>query len=315
MQHDNENKEYHHQTDSKVECEVIDGLAAAKQYERDRTRLPLSFQEEMIKDNFRQVPDGDVSKRLTEDEYTQLRASIQNNASKRAADCIANLREQMMEYHSLLDQLSSMTAKYESMQKISQASEERIHQLEQEVVNLKKEQHHHAPVLCRTGDIPRRVSYPGGHCGVHQPTQFSPQVPIMQMQQIPNWAFCQPRASFMNHLVPIPFCSVNDSLNQHQVAQNPFCDMNELLQARRHGSPSPSSHRLGFPTAMSALNPTAGNFSSKQGVGGLQPIPTKRTFANVPNHPQGAKRLKTDAFPAPSSIMGQFYFPEAAYKQ
>ena len=286
MQQNQENYNDHHQQrfDSIVGCEVAKGLVAAKQYERSRPRLSRSVQDATMKANFRQAPDGDVSKRLSEDEYMQLRASMQNYALQTMFDSMANLREQMTEYHSVIGQLSSITVKYENMQKTLQASNERVYELEHEVIVLKKERHQHAPGLGGTAYNPRHGSCQGGYFGAHHTSKFSPRAP-MQMQQLSNnLTLNQSRAAISaTHQDLIPFCSAKELKNEHQVAKNPFCYGNQL-QARRDRTPPPSISINCLCSSTKVRDPghTVHNISSssngfKHAVGGFPPITTKRT--------------------------------------
>lgn len=221
--------ETHHCTrNSIVEDEVMDGLMAAKIYERNRPRLSLAVQEEMIQNNFPRLPDGESINQLTEDECMELRMSIQDMASQKMTHSIANLREQLTEYHSLIDRLSSITAKYEALKGECQERGNRIESLEQEVTALKKVQR--TAGLRGNDDSVRCISCtdyteaPGGR-GASQP--FSRQFPI-QLQETPNYStFFQPNVSSSKQdQAPGHFCDMNYSPIEHQ-ARSPFCGMNQ----------------------------------------------------------------------------------------
>lgn len=180
-------------SDADVESQVKDGLEASKQYERNRTRLSSSEQEDMMGMHFPRLPEGDVAKQLSENEYMELRTSMMREEDKTRSQYIANLREQLLEHHSLLDELSLVTFKYEALQKIyhEQVSERdsRIHSLEQEVAALKQQPYHAYHVEYNMAP-PRRVSviHPFCNGGLTDQTQMSsfPFVhrPPMQVQQM-----------------------------------------------------------------------------------------------------------------------------------
>lgn len=307
---------YHHD-DSTAENEVMNGLMAAKQYENNKPQHSLAAQEEMLKTNFPPLPNGVIAKQMTEDECMQLRASIHDMASERMAHSITNLREQLTEYHSLLDQLSSVTAKYESLEKEYQKRGDRIQSLEQEVVALKKS---HAVYV--TEHSVRRVSCTGPQGqGVDGLTQMK-EMTMQRMQVIPNSAVFQPNVSYIkHHQAPTPFCDMNESpMMKHHQSPSPFCNMSELLQARQYISPSLQSH-CQLPSD-GGFHPTCYFSSSDRNAdeqaSGLSATRPKRAissdcasaFGVMPSQQQGTKRFKNDAFSS-QEYMVNFQLPEA----
>jgi len=141
MSSQNHNLKYHPTTnDSKIKDEVMAGLRAAKHYEENKTRPSLAASEEMMRMNFPRIPSGDISKQISEDEYTQLRTSMQETTNDKTAQSIANVRVQLTEYHSLLDKLSSVVAKYDALEKEFRVRRSRIQSLEEEVVGAYDEE-------------------------------------------------------------------------------------------------------------------------------------------------------------------------------
>ena len=147
--------------DSSIVNQIRYGLDAAQKYEQlKQQRRALSAQEDIHQMNisFPRLPEGNaVTALLTEDEYVDLRFAMQNNASNVTALSVANVRQQLTEYHSLLDQLSSVTTKYTALQKTSQDQAAKIRSLEEEVAvaSLKKRG---GMQSVSTNNITRRVS-------------------------------------------------------------------------------------------------------------------------------------------------------------
>jgi len=146
--------------DSSIINQIRYGLDAAQKYEQlKQQRRALSAQEDIHQMNisFPRLPeDNAVTALLTEDEYVDLRFAMQNNASNITALNVANVRQQLTEYHSLLDQLSSITTKYTALQKTSQDQAAKIRSLEGEVASLKKRGGMQS--VTNPSNIPRRIS-------------------------------------------------------------------------------------------------------------------------------------------------------------
>ena len=235
--------------DSDVESQVKDGLEASKQYERNRKRLSSSEQEDMMKVHFPRVPAGDVAKQLTENEYMELRTSMMREEDKTRSQYIANLHKQLSEYHSILDELSLVTFKYEALQKSYQEQvaerNSRIHSLEQEVAALKRDVHqqHQQPNydayhVENNMTFPRRVSVIHPFCNggltyqpqmpsfplfVHQPHQ-----PPVQMQQM--------RQTSTSSLIQLPNTSPS-SLQQPTTASTGSSFYNNSIDSRMYELP------------------------------------------------------------------------------
>ncbi|KAL7529795.1 hypothetical protein ACHAWF_008881 [Thalassiosira exigua] len=139
-----------------VDDEIYRGLLAAKRYENDKPRLPPEVQRDLIDENFPSVPRGDVAPTLSESECLQLRASTVAAANERTSRGMANLREQLTEYHALLDELSAMTERYDALEERYKLRGRRIQLLERQVAAMSKG----GGPRARSG--PRRVSC----CGV-----------------------------------------------------------------------------------------------------------------------------------------------------
>ena len=140
--------------DSSIVNQIRYGLDAAQKYEQlKQQRRELSAQEDIHQMNisFPRLPEGNaVTALLTEDEYVDLRFAMQNNASKVTAVNVANVRQQLTEYHSLLDELNSITTKYTALQKTSQDQAAKIRSLEEEVKRRSMQS--------VSTNIPRRIS-------------------------------------------------------------------------------------------------------------------------------------------------------------
>ena len=145
--------------DSSIVNQIRYGLDAAQKYEQlKQQRRELSAQEDIHQMNisFPRLPeDNAVTALLTEDEYVDLRFAMQNNASNVTALSVANVRQQLTEYHSLLDQLNSITTKYTALQKTSQDQAAKIRSLEEEVASLKRRG---MQSVTNPSNIPRRIS-------------------------------------------------------------------------------------------------------------------------------------------------------------
>ena len=152
------------------------GLDAAQKYEQlKQQRRALSAQEDIHQMNisFPRLPESNaVTALLTEDEYVDLRFAMQNNASKVTTLNVANVRQQLTEYHSLLDQLNSITTKYTALQKTSQDQAAKIRSLEEELKRGSMQS------VANPSNVPRRIS-------VDQPP-FSFCQPAIQLPQLMN---------------------------------------------------------------------------------------------------------------------------------
>jgi len=160
--------------DSSIINQIRYGLDAAQKYEQlKQQRRALSAQEDIHQMNisFPRLPESNaVTALLTEDEYVDLRFAMQNNASNITAVNVANVRQQLTEYHSLLDQLSSITTKYTVLQKTSQDQAAKIRSLEEELKRGSMQS------VTNPSNIPRRIS-------VDQPP-FSFCQPAIQLPQL-----------------------------------------------------------------------------------------------------------------------------------
>ena len=122
-----------------VEKAIVNGLSAAVKYQKNKPRLSPAQQEELLKTSFPSVPSGTGGiAQLTDEQCRQLRTCMHDADSKKMSRSIACLRGQLTEYHSLLDKLSSMTAKYEALEKVCQDRDDRIQSLEDELAALKE---------------------------------------------------------------------------------------------------------------------------------------------------------------------------------
>ena len=155
---DEKNEKEVNDDDSSIVNQIRYGLDAAQKYEQlKQQRRAQSAQEDIHQMNisFPRLPEGNaVTALLTEDEYVDLRYAMQNNASNITALNVTNVRQQLTEYHSLLDQLSSITTKYTALQKTSQDQAAKIRSLEEEVASLKKK----GGMQSVSTNIPRRIS-------------------------------------------------------------------------------------------------------------------------------------------------------------
>ena len=62
----------HHQSDSAAQSELMDGLMAARLYEKMRPPLSPAAQEEMMRTSFPLLPEGDAAKEMTPEEKVSL---------------------------------------------------------------------------------------------------------------------------------------------------------------------------------------------------------------------------------------------------
>lgn len=307
--------QYHQDEDSIVANQVMGGLIAAKQYERERKQLPPSVQEVMMENNFPRVPPTAVAKTLTERECDQLRMSMQDSAAKKAALCIANLREQLTEYHALLDKLSSVTAKYEALQVECRERDTRIQHLEQEVAAMKMGRQEQYPQQQPRQQQPgscdyeqhcsRRVSYPAAGflqplLPATQPAAFGCQLP-QQLQQV---TASQQTPFFQPGVLPTIKCSSSIQSN----ASSAFHPMNVApleYQASSQGSnfdlfetgrvnvsPSPTSQPFNLSNC-GVFNPSLScNVYSSCSSSGTRPKRSSPQDALSADLQQGWKKLK-----------------------
>lgn len=110
--------------DSLLEEQIIQGLKAAKNHEKNKVGPPLCEQEDMMNDAFPMVPKCKTGrqemKQLTEMEYEELRSSMQSNAAEHTSKTLYFVQEQITEYHDVLERLASMEAHYQLIQRQNQ---------------------------------------------------------------------------------------------------------------------------------------------------------------------------------------------------
>lgn len=321
-------------TDTTVVDEIMNGLMAAKQYEKNKPQLSLVAQEELIATHFPCLPDGTIFEQMSKEECMQLRMSMQAKAGTGTAQNIASLREQMTEYHSLLDKLSSVMMQYDALTKEFEKRGGRIQSLEEEVAALKKKN-----ALCVTEScIPRPVSVScagmgtqaQGHChvsseeiqghGVGTPMQKN-QMPMQQMHEPPmrltqellHSSILQPPLSYFNQH-PRPTSSSFIDVNElSTMALDQFSSKSGLLQASQNASPSAPTYRqlpidYGFHSA-SYFSSNDRNVSKQPDLLS-SPNRHKRAILDdyepvigaIPFHQQEAKRFKSDTFPSPDTF-------------
>lgn len=334
MSSQNHNLKYHPTTnDSKIKDEVMAGLRAAKHYEENKTRPSLAASEEMMRMNFPRIPSGDISKQISEDEYTQLRTSMQETTNDKTAQSIANVRVQLTEYHSLLDKLSSVVAKYDALEKEFRVRRSRIQSLEEEVVVLTMK---NAQSASTESDTPRRVSYSaihgnlcvgctgtqGRNAGASIPMQTN-QMLMQQMQGPPNSGFFQTNVSCLNQN-PTPSSS-SDAKEPFMMAPIHVSNHELPPKVRQNASPLPPPRDYYQLPNNSGLCPAYYSSSSYQDdnkqVDRLEsPTWPKRSISNecydsstgmTRSREQDAKRFKNDHSPYPE-CMTHSYFPEAS---
>eukprot|EP00585_Thalassiosira_rotula_P004115 CAMPEP_0196143712 /NCGR_PEP_ID=MMETSP0910-20130528/13676_1 /TAXON_ID=49265 /ORGANISM="Thalassiosira rotula, Strain GSO102" /LENGTH=345 /DNA_ID=CAMNT_0041405199 /DNA_START=193 /DNA_END=1230 /DNA_ORIENTATION=- len=314
-------------TDTTVDKEIMNGLMAAKQYEKNKPQLSLVAQEELITMHFPCLPDGTIFEQMSKEECMHLRISMQAKAGNGSAQNTANLREQMTEYHSLLDKLSSVMMKYGALEKEFEKRGERIQSLEKEVVVLKRKNS-----LCVTEScipLPVSVSCTGmgtqaqGHWHVssdeiqghgvgtpmqknQMPMQQMHEQPVRQTQELPHSSIFQPYLSYFNQNLR-PNSSFIDAYEPSSMALDPFSSKSGLLPASQNASPStPTYEKLPIDYGFHSTSYFSSNDRnvSKHPDWLSSPNRHKRAMFDavigvIPFHQQETKRLKNDVFPAP----------------
>ena len=217
--------------DSNVESQIMNGLVAARQYQEHRQHLSLSTQEDMMDSNFgTRLPEGTTTMLLTEEEIIQLQSSIRKHANQQTANAIAHLREQLTEYHSLLDQLSTITDKNKLLQRTVLDRDNRIDALEQELATLKRERGQQDTTNCTIGGG-RRITITDADLPHVSSSSFLQQ-PIISIPSSSS-AFhpankVTPRQGFSSNL----FCC---SLNNNKHTSVPAT----IVEGYRYHTPSP----------------------------------------------------------------------------
>ena len=212
--------------------QIMNGLVAAQQYQEHRQHLSLSTQEDMMDSNFgTRLPEGTTTMLLTEDEYVQLQSSIRGHANQQMANAIAHLREQLTEYHSLLDQLSTITDKNKLLQRTVLDRDNRIDALEQELATLKRERGQQDTTNCTIGGG-RRITITDADLLPHVSSSFLQQ-PIISIPSSSS-AFqpankVTPRQGFSSNL----FCCSLDNNKHHTSVPTTIVD------GYRYHTPSP----------------------------------------------------------------------------
>ena len=217
--------------DSNVESQIKYGLMAAQQYQENRQRLSLSTQEDMLDATFgTRLPEGTTTMpSLTEDEYVQLQSSIRKHANQRRENVIARLRDQLTEYHSLLDQLHTIAAKNKVLQRTVLDRDNRIDALEQELVVLKRkeryQQQHDTMISDRSGGGTRRISIHSSS-SLQQPAIF--QQPISISIPSSSSAFQYQANNIIPEVTPryisssnLFCCSLNNNNNKYSAPEQP----------------------------------------------------------------------------------------------
>lgn len=310
-------------TESTVHEEVINGLLAAKKYESSKPKLTPAQQEAMMTINFPRLPEGDTAKLLSNDECQQLRSSLQDSASKRTTQSIANLRDQLTEYHALLDKLTEMTSKYEALEKMFQERGDRIQTLEQEVETLKSSNCPVRRVSCSVEQAMLPVAGVDVDVSCYQPVQPQAQVPMhMQAYQQPqqasnDLAFYQSNnySSIQNH--QSPFVSLN--VSSTTVDSNPFGRIEQLptrpaiqqiispLQTSMSCQLSNDAFSLSY--ADCGSGPVSASSRPKRAISNeFSYALSSGMVTDFPQNSQDNKRMKTGVHSAQGSIQ-QFQLP------
>jgi len=123
--------------DQAAEQEIIRAISMAKTYERLRPRPTAWSQHLLMLENFPHLPPGSHVPTLSPQEIEELRKSLRNEENDRTNGMIANLREQMAEYHDLLDKLEAVETRNVTLERRYNERESRIKALEQELLDLK----------------------------------------------------------------------------------------------------------------------------------------------------------------------------------
>ena len=247
--------------DSSIVNQIRCGLDAAQKYEQlKQQRRALSAQEDIHRMNisFPRLPENNaVTALLTEDEYVDLRFAMQNNASKVTALHVANVRQQLTEYHSVLDQLGSITTKYTALQKTSQDQAAKIQSLEGEVASLKlKKRGGDMQSVTHPSNIPRRIS-------VDQPPLSFYQPAIQISQQLSSYPpfLLQQSAMFSRRRLPQEEEAV-DSMKSSPQKQDQTCSTDtdtydtSSIQCRSGYSPKSAKRSISKEDGLSQVQDT-----------------------------------------------------------
>ena len=225
-------KDNEDRNDSNVESQIKYGLMAARQYQEHRQRLSPSTQEDMLDATFgTRLPEGTTTMpSLTEDEYVQLQSSVRQHANQRRENVITRLRDQLTEYHSLLDQLHTIAAKNKVLQRTVLDRDNRIDALEQELAVLKRkeryQQQHDTMINARSGGGgTRRISIHSSS-SLQQPAIL--QQPISISIPSSSSAFQYQANNIIHEVTPryisssnLFCCSLNNNNNKYSAPEQP----------------------------------------------------------------------------------------------
>lgn len=211
--------------DSLVHKEVVEGLAAAKQYESQRPRLSPEAQQLLMNEAFpylssddEESPELSSTKKMASPQKSSADASTQSISKK-----IAILQEQLTEYHSVIEKLESMTAQFQLMQQQNESlvhslrqRDEKINSLEQKLIEAKINQE---LTSCAPIQVPPSNQTTQGYDGLH----------VNAQNQFPTFSFS---ADASDHYVST---SVN---NCFIPSYTNYYDGNKDLQVVSHSSSS-----------------------------------------------------------------------------
>ncbi|KAL7470116.1 hypothetical protein ACHAXS_011507 [Conticribra weissflogii] len=131
--------------DSLFHQEVVDGLAAAKQYESQRARLSTEVLERMMNEAFPfPSTEDDESPELSSTSMASSYHPLRDASAQSISKTIAIVQEQLTEYHSVIEKLETMTTQFQLMQQQNQSlldslkqRDEKINSLEQMLIEAK----------------------------------------------------------------------------------------------------------------------------------------------------------------------------------
>jgi hypothetical protein len=165
--------------DARAEQEILQGLRDALNRKAKRRKVQLSPEmcDKLLEESFPKIhhPEEDKAKELTMDEYVALRTGLQEVIQSDVKEKMALLREQLSEYHSVLEDVMAFKSRCERLEQekqdllslcreACQVRDDKIALLEKELARLRNEPRHRGSVSssCSSTDGPFSATIGGG---------------------------------------------------------------------------------------------------------------------------------------------------------
>ncbi len=163
--------------DKRAEQEIRQGIIKALKHRalKEKVQLPPQKRNDLLEELFPKISEEDTAKELTRAEYDTLRASLQEVVQAEVKEKMFLLREQLSEYHSVLEDVIVYKSRCERLeqdkedlvslcQDVCQVRDRKIELLEKELAHLRNERRCSSSTSDSSSDWVSSIMS-GGSCG------------------------------------------------------------------------------------------------------------------------------------------------------